>query len=272
MKTIKLNNGIEIPVVGLGVFQSNEGKETKDAIKWALGAGYRHIDTAVAYNNEKSVGEAIKESDLAREDIFLTTKLWNGDVRLGNTRQAFMKSLENLQTDYIDLYLIHWPVDGFEDAWREMEKLYNEKRIKAIGVSNFHKHHLDDLSKVLTIKPAINQIESNPIFNNQELIDYCQSENIQVEVWSPLGGTGSNIFSNEVLLKLAEKYGKSVAQIIIKWHIQRNVIVLPKSVHQNRIISNYDVFDFEISCDDMQIINNMNKNQRSGADPDNFNF
>ena len=272
MKTIKLNNGEKIPVIGLGVYKSREGEETKNAVKWALEAGYRHIDTAMLYKNEKSVGEAIKESDVAREDIFITTKLWNDDIRSGNTRKAFMESLERLQTDYVDLYLIHWPATGFQDAWKELEKLYNEKKIKTIGVSNFHKNHLEELSKVMTIKPAVNQIESNIYFNNQELIDYCQSENIAVEVWRPIGGAGSNMLSNEVINEIGKKYGKSAAQIIIRWHLQRHVIVLPKSVHKDRIISNMDVFDFELSCSDMEAINKLDKNQRSGPDPDNFDF
>lgn len=272
MIKIKLNNGVEIPQLGLGVYQTAVGEETENAVKWALKAGYRHIDAAKIYNNEKSVGKAILESGVERKEIFITTKLWNEDIRQGRTKEAFYESLEALQLDYVDLYLIHWPVEGLEDAWVEMEKLYDAGKIKAIGVSNFHKHHLEQLENVASITPAVNQIESHPMLNNQELIDYCKGKGIQVEVWSPLGGTGGNLLKNETLNRIASKYGKIPAQIVIRWDIQRDVIVIPKSVHENRIISNMEVFDFELSLEDMKLINEMNENHRVGPDPDNFKF
>jgi diketogulonate reductase-like aldo/keto reductase len=267
-----LNNGIKMPKLGFGVFQTPDGNQTEDAVKWALEAGYRHIDTAMIYGNEGSVGKAIEESGVPREEIFLTTKLWNEDIRRNNTAQAFEASLKRLRTDYLDLYLIHWPADGFEKAWTEMEKIYHSGRVKAIGVSNFQPRHLESLQAISSLRPAVNQIESNPYFNNGEVIDYCNERGISVTVWSPLGGTGGSILEDAVLNELSEKYKKSAAQVVIRWHLQRGVIVIPKSLHQSRIASNFDVFDFELSNDDMEQINLLNRNTRSGADPDHFDF
>ena len=272
MKIIQLHNNIEIPSIGLGVFQSHCGTETEQAVSWALESEYTHIDTAKIYANETSVGDAIAKSSLPREKIFLTTKLWNEDIRQHRTKEAFQESLDKLQTSYVDLYLIHWPVDGRLDAWLEMEELYKSGKIKAIGVSNFHQHHLEELFKIATIMPMVNQIESHPYLSNQKLIDYCHSKNIAVEVWSPLGGAGAPILKDPTIIKLAEKYNKSTAQIIVRWDIQRNVIVLPKSVNKDRIESNIQVYDFELTADDMATISNLNKDQRIGADPDNFDF
>ncbi len=269
---LTLSNGVQIPMIGLGVFKTQDGEETQNAVKWALEGGYRHIDTAKVYRNEESVGAAVAASDVPREDIFITTKLWNQDLRAGRYREAFEESLAALKTDYIDLYLIHWPVEGFEKAWPVIEELYREKKIRAIGVSNFHKHHLEALEKVATIKPMINQIESHPMMNNQELIDYCQQQGIAVEAWSPLGGNGTQLVLDETLVGIGQKYNKSAAQVIIRWNIQRNVVVLPKSANEGRIKSNIDVFDFELSEEDMAAINHMNQNKRVGSDPDNFNF
>lgn len=272
MNYVQLNNGVRIPQLGLGVFRAPEGDQTRNAVKWALEAGYRHIDTAKIYGNEKSVGDGIWESGVARGDIFLTTKLWNEDIRQGRTKAAFAESLEALRTDYIDLYLIHWPADGYEKAWADMEELYAAGKIKAIGVSNFHKHHLERLEKSAKILPSVNQIESHPYLTNQELINLCHSKGMAVEVWSPLGGIKENVLENAVLRELAAKYGKTPAQIVLRWDIQRNVIVIPKSVHQERIVSNQEVFDFELSEEDMTAISGLNRNLRVGSDPDNFDF
>ncbi len=272
MTNVTLSNSVDIPVVGLGVFKSNDGAETEQAVKNALECGYRHIDTAMIYQNEKSVGIGIKNSGIDRSKIFLTTKLWNDDIRQGRNEQAFEESLERLQTDYVDLYLIHWPVDGRLDAWKVLEKLYEEKRVRAIGVSNFHIHHLEELFKIAKILPMVNQIESHPYFSNQELIDYCQSKNIAVQAWSPLGGQGAPLLQDPTINELANKYNKTPVQIIVRWNIQRNVIVLPKSVTKERIASNIQAFDFELTNDDMSAINALNKNERVGSDPDNFNF
>ena len=272
MKTIKLQNNIEIPIIGLGVFKSQDGAETEQAVSWALENGYTHIDTAKIYANEESVGNAIAKSSLPREKIFLTTKLWNEDIKKHRTKDAFQESLKKLQTEYVDLYLIHWPVEGRLEAWADLEELYNAGKIKAIGVSNFQKHHLEELFKQAKIIPLVNQIESHPYFNNQELIDFCHSKNIAVQAWSPLGGDGAPILKNETILSLAEKYNKTPVQIILRWNIQRNVIILPKSVNRDRIISNIQAFDFELTNEDIKAINSLNKNKRNGADPDNFNF
>lgn len=272
MNYVQLSNGIKIPQLGLGVFQTPEGEQTVNSVKWALEAGYRHIDAARIYGNEKSVGLGMKESGVARSEIFLTTKLWNEDIRQGRAKAAFEESLADLQTDYVDLYLIHWPADGYEKAWADMEELYAAGRIKAIGVSNFHRHHLERLEKTAKLLPTVNQIESHPHFNNQELIDYCHGRGIAVEVWSPLGGTGGNLLQDPVLVELAGKYGKTPAQVVLRWDIQRGVVVIPKSTHQARIISNQEVFDFELTEKDIERIDGLNRNQRVGADPENFDF
>lgn len=272
MNCITLNNGVKIPALGLGVYQTPEGAETVNAVKWALEAGYRHIDAARIYGNEADVGNGMRESGIPREEIFLTTKLWNDDVRARRTKEAFEESLQALQTDYIDLYLIHWPVDGLEEAWVAMEELYNEGKIKAIGLSNFHEAHLQRINEIAKVKPAVNQIESHPYLVNQKLIDLSKAQGMEVEVWSPLGGTGGNLLQDEVICQLAQKYEKTAAQIVLRWDIQRGVIVIPKSTHKERIVSNLEVFDFELSRSDMEKIGQLNRNYRVGPDPDNFDF
>ena len=273
MENIKLNNGQSIPQIGFGVFQTPDGKTTIDSVKWALEAGYRHIDTAAIYGNEESVGIAMKESGIAREDIFLTTKLWNEEIRQKNTPAAFAESLRKLQTDYVDLYLIHWPTYFRDIAWAEMEKLYEAGKIRSIGVSNFQKHHIEHLEKTWKIVPAVNQIESNPYFQNQELIDYCKERGIQVEVWSPLGGSGTDSIRNDETIKaIGAKYGKSASQVIIRWHMQRGTIVLPKSTHEQWIKENIDVFDFELDEEDLAAIKGLERGTRVGGDPDNFSW
>lgn len=270
--TIMLNNGTVIPQVGLGVFQTPDGETTANAVETALATGYRHIDTAMIYGNEASVGEGIRRSGVPRGDIFLTTKLWNDDIRARRTKEAFQESLDRLGVDYVDLYLIHWPVDGWHEAWDAMQEIYASGRAKAIGVSNFQKHHIDELLAGSDVKPAVDQIESSPQFTNQQLIDDLTGLGIATEAWSPLGGTGGNLLSDPELARIGAEYGKSAAQVVIRWHIQRGIVVLPKSTHAERIRQNFDVFDFELSDADMKAINALETGRRNGADPDNFDF
>ena len=271
--TIKLNNGVEIPRLGLGVFRVPDGDSTADSVRWALECGYRHIDTAAVYENETGVGRGMRESGINRSEIFLTTKVWNDDMRANNVRDAFKKSLSLLNTDYVDLYLIHWPVAGkYIDSYKVLEELYAEGRVKAIGVSNFQKRHLDDLLSATKIIPAVNQIERHPWLTQEPLISYCRNLGIEIEAWSPLGGTGGSLLQEETLKEIAAKYGKTPAQIIIRWDLQQNVIVMPKSTHKDRIRQNSDVYDFELSTEDSSLLDNMNMNKRTGADPDTFTF
>ena len=271
--TLTMNNGVQIPQLGLGVFQTPDGKATSQAVTWALQAGYRHIDTAMIYGNEESVGQGIRDSGLKRRNVFLTTKLWNDDIRSGRAKEAFEESLDRLGTDYVDLYLIHWPAQGWQQAWQDMEELYRQRRVRAIGVCNFQQHHLEELHSISSTKPAVNQIESSPQFVNQELIDYCHGElRIDVEAYSPLGGTGGSVLSDPRLESISRRVGRSPAQVVLRWHIQRGLIVIPKSTHQERIEQNAQVFDFALDEDDMKAISAMDSGIRAGADPDNFDF
>ena len=262
-----LNNGVVIPQLGIGGFSQSE-----EVIGKAFDLGYRLVDTAAQYNNEEAVGNAIKKSRVSRNEIFLTTKLWTEDIRQGRTREAFFDSLRRLQTDYVDLYLIHWPAVGYEKAWIEMENLYQEGYIRAIAVSNFHKVHFEKLLGRCNVIPAVNQIESHPRFNNQVLIDYCLGKDIKAEAWCPFGGTGAKMLQNETLLELAEKYHKTSAQIILRWDMQRGIITIPRSAHEERMKSNMDIFDFELSQEDVEKINALDTGRRLGADPENFDF
>ena len=270
--TITLNNGTVIPQVGLGVFQTPDGDTTVNAVQTALENGYRHIDTAMIYRNEASVGEGIRRAGLPRGEIFVTTKLWNDDIRAHRGKDAFQESLNRLGLDYVDLYLIHWPADGWQQAWDDLQEIYASGRAKAIGVSNFQKHHIDELLANSDVLPAVDQIESSPQFTNHELIGQLRSKGIVAEAWSPLGGTGGNLLGSPVLAEIGAKYGKSAAQVVIRWHIQRGVVVLPKSTHAERIKQNFDVFDFNLTSEDMTAITALNTGKRNGADPDNFDF
>ncbi|WP_314686793.1 aldo/keto reductase [uncultured Bifidobacterium sp.] len=269
---IMLNNGVTIPQLGLGVFQTPDGEVTASAVDVALKAGYRHIDTAMIYGNEASVGEGIRRSGVPRQEVFLTTKLWNGDIRALNARDAFLASLDRLGTDYVDLYLIHWPVDGWRQAWEEMVRLYEEHRVRAIGVSNFQHHHLDELMALGHMRPAVDQVESSPAFANRELIDHVRSLGIAAEAWSPLGGTGGTLLSDPRLAAIARAHGVTPAQVVIRWHLQHGVVVIPKSVHVDRIRQNIDVFGFRLSHDDMAAIDAMDTGVRTGSDPDHVDF
>ena len=269
---IALNNDVMIPQIGFGVFQVEDGPQTVDAVRTAIEDGYRHIDTASVYGNEASVGRAIAESGVDRADLLVTTKLWNDDIRKHRTKDAFQESLDRLGLDYVDLYLIHWPAEGWQEAWAAMQELYAQGRMRAIGVSNFERNHLAELLEQTDVLPAVDQFESSPTFPNQDLIDFCHGKDIAVEAWSPLGGTGGTLLTDQRLLDIGEKYGKSSAQVVLRWDLQRGVIPLPKSVHSTRIMQNIHVFDFELDESEMRIISSLDTGKRNGADPNNFDF
>lgn len=269
--TTTLYNGVKMPWLGFGVFKVKDGEEVVDAVKTAIQAGYRSIDTAKAYNNETGVAQGIRESGIAREDLFITTKVWNGDQGYESTLAAFEASMERLELEYLDLYLIHWPVKGkYKDTWRALEKLHKEGRIRAIGVSNFQIHHLEDLMTDATIKPAVNQVELHPLLIQTELREYCSKHQIQIEAWSPLGQ--GHLLEHPLLLEIAAKYSKSPAQVILRWDLQNGIVTIPKSVTPQRIRDNADLFDFELTTEEIERINQLNENKRFGSDPDNFNF
>lgn len=260
-----------MPYLGLGVFKAKNGAEVENAVRYALDAGYRHIDTAAVYKNEEGVGKAIQKHAIDRDKIFITSKVWNADQGYDATLQAFETSLKRLHTDYLDLYLIHWPVkDKYIDTWKAMETLYNEGRVKAIGVSNFMKHHLLDLMQHSTIDPMVNQVECHPMLVQQDLFDFCKEYQIRFEAWSPL--MQGKLFKNEELSMLAHKYKKTIAQVILRWHLQKGIIAIPKSVNQSRIIENAHLFDFELLPRDMSLINGLDEDKRVGPHPDNFDF
>jgi len=268
---IELNNGIKMPLLGLGVWQANDGSIVEKAVASAIDAGYRSIDTAAIYGNEVGVGNAVKKSSIDRNDLFITSKLWNSDQGYEKTLRAFDVSMKKLQLDYLDLYLIHWyKKDTFAESWKALEKLYAEGRIKAIGVSNFLVHHLEELMQIAEITPAVNQIEFHPYLTQPELINFCKKNKIQVEAWSPL--MQGKIFEVEEIKNLAKKYNKTEVQITLRWDLQRGIVTIPKSVHQQRIIDNSKIFDFELTDEDIKTINNLDKNFRFGPDPDNINF
>ena len=264
--TTKLYNGVEMPWLGLGVHRAGSGQEVIDAIKCALQAGSRSIDTATYYQNENRVGEAIVESGIPREEIFLTTKVWNSDQGYQSTYRVFEESLKKLQTDYLDLYLIHWPQAGktFE-TWKAMEELYEKGRIRAIGVCNFTISHVKRLDENSRIKPMVNQFEFHPELVQPALLQFCSENQIQPEAWRPI--MKGRVNEIELLQELAEKYQKSPVQIVLQWDIQKGVATIPKSVTPERIISNGDIFDFELSAEDVVRIDKLDKNARIGEDP-----
>lgn len=268
---LKLKNGVDIPIIGFGT-SLIEGDECVQNIKLALEAGYRHIDTASVYKNEQYIGKAIKESNIPREEIFITSKVWKDSMGYENTMKSFESSLKNLQLDYIDLFLIHWPKNNNKqlniETWKALEELYKEGKVKAIGVSNFLKHHLEIILNNCEITPMVDQIEFHPGLTREETIKFCKENNIIVEAWAPLGK--GKMLQNEDLVRISEKYNKSVAQICIKWCLQNGVIPLPKTTNWDRMLQNKDVFDFEISKENMKFINGMEFFAGSIMDPNTF--
>jgi len=266
-----LNNGVKMPWLGFGTFQVDDGSEVEGAVRAALKTGYRSIDTATVYGNERGVGKAIRDSGVPREDIFLTTKVWNSDQREERPLAAFEESLDRLGVEYVDLYLVHWPVKGFyHDTWGAMEEIYHSGRAKAIGVSNFMIPHLEDILADCQVVPAVNQVEFHPYLYQKDLLAYCREHKIQLEAWSPL--MKGRIVDDPTLLSIAEKYGKTPAQISLRWVLQHQVVAIPKSVHPNRIAENAGVFDFSLSEEDMKTLDGLGAEGRVGPDPFNFDF
>jgi diketogulonate reductase-like aldo/keto reductase len=261
MQKVVLNNGVEMPILGFGVYQINDAELCERCVYEAIETGYRLIDTAASYGNEEAVGKAIKRSGVLREELFITTKLWVQDAGYENTKKAFERSLKKLQLDYIDLYLIHQPFGDVHCSWRAMEELYHEGLIRAIGVSNFQTDRLMDLIINHEVVPAVNQIEIHPFYQQTESIEFAKKYNVQPEAWAPFAEGRNNIFQNEVLMSLAQKHGRSVAQIILRWLVQRGIVAIPKSVHKERIVENFSIFDFELSSEDMDKIATLDKKE-----------
>lgn len=266
-----LRNGVKMPYLGLGTYQSDNEGEVIAAVCDALQMGYRHIDTASVYKNEEGVGNGIKASKVPRAEIFVVSKVWNSDQGYDSTLKAFAESLERLQLDYLDLFLIHWPVkDKFNETWRALEHLYSEKKVRAIGVSNFLQHHLEDLMDHANIVPMVNQMEFHPYLVQQDLLDFCAKNTIQYEAWSPF--MVGKVFTLDFCNVLAQKYQKSIAQIILRWNLQKGVVTIPKSVHKDRIAANAAIFDFELTNGDIAYLDSMDRGERTGPHPDFFDF
>lgn len=267
--TVTLNNGVEMPLLGLGVYAPQHNNEIQQAVEWALEAGCRLIDTASIYGNEREVADGIRASGLPRRDVFITTKVWNDDLGYDSTLRAFDRSLEKLRTDYVDLYLIHWPVRETRlDAWRALETLYADERVRAIGVSNYYGPHLDELFSIATVTPAVNQFEFSPYCHLPEVLAYCREKSIQPEGYAPV--VRGQKKDDPRLVRLAEKYSKSTYQMLIRWSLQHGVVTIPKSVNRERIRQNFDVLNFTIADEDMSEMNTWHDNTRVAWDPMGF--
>ena len=272
-QTVTLNNGVEMPRFGLGVYQSQAGSETASAVRAAIQAGYRSIDTAAFYENEQSVGEAIATSGTAREELFITTKVWNSNQGYDQTLRAFEDSMGKLNLEYLDLYLIHWPVEGaFLETWHALEELYRAKRVRAIGVSNFHAQHLTVLAHHSSITPQVNQVELHPYMQQQALREFCAARDIVVEAWSPIAR--GRAVKDPVLMEIGRAHGKSAVQVTLRWQLQAGIVTIPKSVHEERIIANADIFDFTLTDHEMHAIEALDRGNagRIGPHPDAFDF
>lgn len=265
--TTTLKNGVEMPRFGLGVYKSEAGEEVETAVKTAIQAGYRMIDTASFYKNEESVGKAIAESGMERERLFITTKVWNDEQGYDETLEAYERSRSKLGLDVIDLYLIHWPVtETFEDTWRALEALYEEGKVRAIGVSNFHQQHIEALMQICKVEPMVNQVELHPWLSQKDLHHYCRTKKIQIEAWSPLAR--GKKFGDPFLKEISRRHGKTEAQVILRWMLQKEIVTIPKSVTVSRIQENADVYDFELSAEEISAIDQLDANERIGKNPD----
>ncbi|MDF9763116.1 diketogulonate reductase-like aldo/keto reductase [Peribacillus simplex] len=268
---ITLHNGVQMPQLGFGVFKVKNGNETVESVKKAIEVGYCAIDTAAIYGNEEGVGQAIRECGVPREKLFITSKVWNTEQGYETTLKAFDDSLNRLGLEYLDLYLIHWPgKDKYLETWRALEKLHKDGKVKSIGVSNFHVHHLENLLANSKVKPVVNQIELHPLLTQVEIREYCAKHEIKVESWSPLGR--GNLLEEPTINHIAKKHGKSSAQVLIRWHLQNDLVVIPKSITPSRIEENAQVFDFSLSLNEMNQIDALNKNERFGSNPDELLF
>jgi len=266
---VTLSNGVPIPWLGLGVFKSPPGQETEQAVRWALEIGYRHVDTAALYENEADVGRALGDSGVPRDKVFITTKVWNSDQGYEQTLKAFDSSRRKLGIDVLDLYLVHWPVRGkYKDTWKALEKLLADRKVRAIGVSNFLVHHLEDLLKSSSVTPVLNQVEFHPFLVQKELLDFDARAGIRHEAWSPL--TRGRSLDNQVITEIARKHGKTSAQVVLRWDLQLGVVTIPKSVHRERILENSKLFDFELDAEDMARITGLDAGARIGPNPDTF--
>lgn len=259
METVKLNNGVEMPILGFGTYQIEDLEVCERSVSEALRTGYRLIDTAAGYENEEAIGRAVEAGDVAREDVFVTTKLWIQDAGYESTKRAFERSLDRLGFDYLDLYLIHQPFGDVHGSWRAMEDLYNEDEIRAIGVSNFHPDRLIDLIVQNEVVPAVNQIETHPFYQRTGDAEFLSEYEVQHESWGPFAEGRNNLFEHDVLVSIGGQYGKSAAQVVLRWLIQRGIVAIPKSVHEERIVENFDIFDFELSVEDMNEISELNE-------------
>ncbi len=266
---VELSNGVKMPYLGLGTYKANDGTKIINSVTHALHAGYRLIDTASFYENEEGVGEAIRQSNIPREEIFVTTKIWIEDQEKEATRKAFSTSLKKLELEYIDLYLIHWPVPGkYLETWKVLQELYKEGKVRAIGVSNCLVHHLESIKELGGVQPMVLQNEFHPRLVQQEIVDYCKVNNIQYQAWSPL--MRGEILENEKIKDLAVKYDKTPAQVVLRWDLEKGVATIPKSVHKKRIIENSSLFDIQLETKDINIIDDLENNTRTGAHPDHF--
>lgn len=273
MKYLELNNRVKIPMLGLGVFRMENEKEAYNSVRKAIEIGYRHIDTAMIYENEAPVGKAIRDSGVEREEFFVTTKLWNDDIVNDNAQKAFETSLKKLGLDYVDLYLVHWPIkDKYVSVWKEMEKIAQSGKARAVGVSNYLEKHLQGILDLKSLIPAVNQIELHPYLSQKPLVDFCTQHDIKVQSWSPLCANKNNLLKEKTLAEIGQKYSKTPAQVVLRWNIERGLIVIPKSSNPVRQAENLDIFDFKLTVDDMEKIDALNKNERVGPHPDEVGF